>query len=175
MEDIFMGLFSTASCQPCSTPASTTPKLLVDGVKLTNPLLASHLSRDPGATIQRMTYRFQVTVAEAFCHRTYVGFFSVDSPLTGVGRESIPVLELTFDFCSRTYTKADAVELPSVIFFNHTFLGLSFFTQDFSVVEGLDSEEEACFIYALTQREGSGDVLYFPVDVKKGRVAQVQD
>ena len=136
---------------------------------------ANHVSIHKGS--ERMTYRFEVKVFEAFCYRTYFGSFSVDSPLTGVGQEILPVIELHFDFWSKIYTLADAITLlPSVIFLNNTFLGLRFFTQDFSVVEGLNNEDEAYFIYDLVQGEGAGDVIYFPVNVNtKCRVAQVQD
>ena len=136
---------------------------------------ANHFSIHKGS--ERMTYRFEVKVFEGFRYRTYFGSFSVDSPLTGVGQEMLPVIELHFDFWGKTYTLADAIAwLPSVIFSNNTFLGLRFFTQDFSMVEGLNREDEACFIYDLVQGEGAGDVIYFLVDVNtKCRVAQVQD
>lgn len=121
-------------------------------------------------------YRFEVKVFEEFRYRTYFGSFSVDSLLIGVGRETLPVIELHFEFWGKTYTLADAIAwLPSVIFFNNTFLGLRFFTQDFSVVEGLNCEDEACFIYDFVQGEGAGDVIYFPVDVNTKCIAQVQD
>ena len=145
------------------------------GFKAQNIAFANHFSIHKGS--KRMTYRFEVKVFEAFRYRTYFGTFSVDSPLTGVGQEILPVIELYFNFCGKIYTLADAITwLPSVIFFNNTFLGLRFFTQDFSMVEGLNREDEACFIYDLVQGEGAGDVIYFPVDVNtKCRVAQVQD
>ena len=135
---------------------------------------ANHFSIHQGS--ERMTYRFEVKVFEGFRYRTYFGSFSVDSPLTGVGQEILPVIELHFGFWGKTYSLDDAITLlPSVIFFNNAFLGLRFFTQDFSVVEGLNNEDEACFIYELVQGEGSGDVIYFPVNVNTKCIAQVQD
>ena len=144
------------------------------GFKAQNIAFANHLSIHKGS--ERITYCFEVKVFEAFRYRTYFGSFSFDSPLTGVGQEMLPVIELYFDFCGKIYTLADAIPLlPSVIFLNNTFLGLRFFTQDFSVVEGLNNEDEACFIYDLVQGEGSGDVIYFPVNVNTKCIAQVQD
>ena len=177
---IFLRLINTLS-ETDSPPAMLTAIDTLNGVK-TNTM--TFMQTDIASAnlrihnrLEKMTYRFEVKVFEAFRYRTYFGSFSVDSPLTGVGQEMLPVIDLHFDFLGKTYTLADAIAwLPSVIFFNNTFLGLRFFTQDFSMVEGLNREDEACFIYDFVQGEGAGDVIYFPVDATtKCRVAQVQD
>lgn len=130
----------------------------------------------PSVTLRLQTYRFEVTVVEACCRHTSVGFFRVPSLGIGVGQTVLPVVDLFFFFGGKIYTMTDAVEQPSVVFIDNTFLGLKFFTPDFSMVEGADSADEACFVYDLNPGEGSGDIRYFSLDVNpQFSVAQGQN
>ncbi|HBB34818.1 MAG TPA: hypothetical protein DDZ80_30540 [Cyanobacteria bacterium UBA8803] len=115
-----------------------------------------------------LTYDFSgATDSGLLIGATYSGFLSFDdSNLTGNGSEFLTLTHLDIDFSNPIFANATPVSDAEALFFNGTFLGLSFSTDSYSFIPGFFDVTQATFAYELNKeyevnrQDGAGSVNY---------------